>query len=189
MSALTDIKTGAVIKVDGAPCLVVWNQFNRKQQRKPVMRTKMKNLITGATVDKTFLSGESYEFADVESRMCQYLYHDQDAAYFLDNQSYEQFELKIDMVEGALPFMKDDTEVRVTFYEGRAIGVTPPIKVSLKVASTTPGVKGDSATGGFKQATLETGGVVDVPLFIVEGESIIINTETQEYVGRDSGGF
>ncbi len=186
MSSLTDIKTGAIIKIDGAPCLVVWNQFNRKQQRKPVMRTKLKNVITGATVDKTFLSGETYELADVEKRPCQYQYYDKDAAYFLDNQTYETFELSLDQVEGALPFLKDDTEVRVTFFEGKPIGVTPPIKVSLKVASTTPGVKGDSAGGASKQATLETGVVVDVPLFINEGELIVINTETQEYVGRDN---
>jgi elongation factor P len=189
MSALTDIKTGAIIKVDGNPCLVVWNQFNRKQQRKPVMRTKMRNVITGATFDKTFLSGEVYEFADIENRHCQYMYADKTAAFFLDNQSYEQFELSLDQVEGALPFLKDDTEVKVTFYEGKAVGVQPPIKVTLKVTSTSPGVKGDSAGAAFKQATLETGVVVDVPLFINEGEMLIINTETQEYVGRDSGGF
>jgi elongation factor P len=117
------------------------------------------------------------------------MYADKTAAFFLDNQSYEQFELSLDQVEGALPFLKDDTEVKVTFYEGKAVGVQPPIKVTLKVTSTSPGVKGDSAGAAFKQATLETGVVVDVPLFINEGEMLIINTETQEYVGRDSGGF
>ena len=186
MSSLTDIKTGAIIKIEGAPCLVVWNQFNRKQQRKPVMRTKLKNVITGATFDKTFLSGESYEFADIENRTCQYMYHDKEFAYFIDNETYEQFPLSNDQVEGALPFLKDDTEVKVTFYEEKAVGIQPPIKVSLKVTSTTPGVKGDSATGGFKQAIMETGVVIDVPLFINEGESIVINTETQEYAGRDN---
>ena len=91
MSALTDIKTGAIIKVGTDPCLVVFSQFNRKQQRKPVMRTKLKNLITGATMEKTFLSGESYEFAEIENRPCNYLYHDTDGCYFMDNQNYDQF--------------------------------------------------------------------------------------------------
>jgi len=184
MSALTDIKTGAVIKINDAPYLVVWNQFNRKQQRKPVMRTKLKNVINGATMDKTFLSGEAYEFAEIENRGCQYLYKDAEDANFMDNETFEQFTLPIDQIEGALQFLKDGMEVTATFYEGRGIGIRPAIKVSLEVTSTNPGVKGDTASGGWKQATLETGVVVDVPLFLEEGEMIIVNTETCEYVSR-----
>lgn len=186
MSALTDIKTGVIIKVNGDPCLVVWNQFNRKQQRKPVMRTKLKNLITGGTVEKTFLSGETYEFAEIENRLCSYQYHDADGGNFMDNETFEQFVLPLDQIEGALLYLKDDTEVRVTFYEGKPIAVIVPVKMALKIVETTPGIKGDTATGGTKQAKLETGAMVDVPLFINEGESIIVNTETGEYVGRSN---
>ena len=186
MSTLTDIRTGAVMKIGGAPYLVVFHQFNRKQQRKPVMRTKLKNVITGATMDKTFLSGESFEFADIERRRCQYLYNDGTDANFMDNDNFEQFTLPVNQIEGAMQFLKDDTEVYVTFYEAKPIGVQPPIKVTLKVTETTPGVKGDTATGGSKLATVETGAEVDVPLFITEGEEIMINTETGEYAGRSN---
>lgn len=164
--------------------MVVWNQFNRKQARKPVMRTKLKNLINGAMLDKTFLAGENFEFADVENKRCQYLYKDNNEASFMDNESFDQFQLPTDQIEGALPYLKDDTEVYVTFYEGRPIAVQPPIKIGLKVIETPPGVKGDTATGGSKPAHLETGATVTVPLFINEGDTIIVNTETGEYVSR-----
>ncbi|MBN2096224.1 elongation factor P [Candidatus Peregrinibacteria bacterium] len=186
MGNLTDIRTGVVVKINGSPYLVVWNQFNRKQQRKPVMRTKLKNLINGSTLDKTFLAGESFEFADVSNKRCQYLYKDSDNAVFMDNESYEQFHLPLDQVEGSLPYLKDDTEVYMTFYEGNPISVQPPPKVELKVVETPPGVKGDTATGGTKPATMETGVIVSVPLFINEGDVLLINTETGEYVSRAS---
>jgi elongation factor P len=185
-NSLTDIKIGRIVKINNAPCLVVWSQFNRKQQRKPVMRTKLKNLITGGTIEHTFLSGESFDFAEIENRRSQYLYRDTDSGYFMDNQTFDQFTLPLDQIEGALQYIKDDTEVYVTFYEDKPISVQPPVKVEMKVKETPPGVKGDTATGGTKPATLETGAVVDVPLFITEGETIIINTETGEYVGRIS---
>jgi len=184
MGNLTDIRVGAVVKLNDMPYLVVWSQFNRKQQRKPVMRTKLKNLIDGNALDKTFLAGENFEFADIERRKCQYLYQDGQVADFMDNESFEQFQLPVGDIEESLKFLRDDTEVYVTFYEGRPIGIQPPIKVNLKIVETPPGVKGDTATGGNKQATLETGAVINVPLFMKEGEEIVVNTETGEYVGR-----
>lgn len=183
-SSITDIRTGSVVKIDGKPYLVTWNQFNRKQQRKPVMRTKLKNVIDGSALEKTFLAGESFEFADIEKRRCQYLYRDQSDAHFMDNGSFEQFTIPVDQVEESLKFVKEDIEVYITFYEGKPIGMEPPIKAELKVIETTPGVKGDTATGGSKAATLETGAVVNVPLFIQEGEIIVVNTETGEYFKR-----
>ena len=184
MGNLTEIRTGAIVKVNGDPYLIVWSQFNRKQQRKPVMRTKLKNLITGATMDKTFLSGESFEFAEIENKRCQFLYKDSESASFMDNETYDQFALPLDQIEGSLPYLKDDTEVYVTFYESKPISVQPPIKVELKVLETPPGVKGDTATGGTKPAVLETGATVNVPLFINEGDVLLVNTETGEYVSR-----
>jgi len=183
-NSLTDIKTARLAKISAPPSLVLYSQLNRKQQRKPVMRTKLKNLITGGTVEKNFLSGESFEFAEIENRRCQYQYRDADAGYFMDNKTFDQFTLPIDQIEGALQYIKDDTEVYVTFYENKPISVQPPIKVELKVTETPPGVKGDTATGGTKIAKTETGATVDVPLFIQEGEMIVVNTETGEYVGR-----
>jgi elongation factor P len=186
MVNLTDIKTGRVVKVSGDPYLVTWNQFSRKEAQKPVMRTKLKNLITGSVIDKTFLAGESFEFADIERRRCQYLYKDSGGAVFMDNETFDQFTLPTDQIEGSLPYLKDDTEVYVTFYEGSPISVQPPPKIELKVIETPPGVKGDTATGGTKPAKLETGATVTVPLFISEGDVLLINTETGEYVSRVS---
>ena len=120
----------------------------------------------------------------MEHKRCLFLYQDADGAVFMDNENYEQFTLPLDQVEGTLPYLKDNTEVHVTFYESKPIGVQPPIKVALQVKETTPGVKGDTATGGTKQATMETGVVVNVPLFVQEGEELLINTETGEYVSR-----
>jgi len=184
MANLTDIRTGTVVKVNGNPYLVTWNQFNRKQQRKPVMRTKLKSLIDGGTLDKTFLAGESFEFAEIERKRCQYLYNDGGKAHFMDGESFEQFELDVDNIEDILKFLKDDTEVYVTFYEGTPIGVQPPVKATLTVTSTVPGVKGDTAQGGTKPATLETGATINVPLFVKEGDKLVINTETGEYDSR-----
>ncbi|MBU0727795.1 elongation factor P [Patescibacteria group bacterium] len=184
MSSLTDIKVGTVVKVNGDPFLVTKNQFMRKDAGKPVMRTKLKNLKTGNTLDKTFLAGESFEFADIERRKCQYLYKDSSEANFMDNESFEQFSLPLAGIEDLMEFLKEDTEVHVTFYEGAPIGVQPPIKITLEITETTPGVKGDTATGGTKQATVETGAVILVPLFIKEGDKVLINTETGEYVSR-----
>lgn len=186
MGNLTDIRTGTVVKVNGNPYLVVWNEFNRKQQRKPVMRTKLRNLIDGSALDKTFLAGESFEFADIERRRCQYLYSDDSKAYFMDGETFEQFELDTENIEDVLKFLKDGTDVFVTFYEGNPIGVQPPVKVTLAVTNTVPGVKGDTAQGGTKPAILETGVTVQVPLFVKEGDKLVVNTETGEYDSRTS---
>lgn len=148
------------------------------------MRTKLKNLIDDSVLEKTFLAGESFEFADIERKRCQYLYKDSNDAFFMDNETFEQFTLPVSQIEDSLRFMKDDIEVYVMLYENRPIGIQPPVKAALKVIETTPGVKGDTATGGSKLATVETGAVVNVPLFVKEGEKILINTETGEYVGR-----
>lgn len=156
----------------------------RKDASKPVMRTKLRNLITGNSLDKTFLAGESFEFADIERRKCQYLYSDGSSAHFMDNESFEQFELDAQNIEGVLRYLKDDTEVYVTLYEERPIGVQPPAKVTLAVTETVPGVKGDTAQGGTKPATLETGITINVPLFVKEEDGIVVNTETGEYVSR-----
>ena len=184
MGNLTDIRTGTIVKISDDPYLVVWNQFSRKQACKPVMRTKLKNLINGSVLNKTFLAGESFEFANVSNKRCQYLYKDNVSAVLMDNETFEQFNLALDQIEGALPYLKDDTEVYVTFYEGKPISVQIPPKIELKVVETPPGVKGDTATGGTKPAKLETGATVTVPLFVNEGDVLIVNTETGEYVSR-----
>lgn len=185
MPNLTDIKTGVIVKVNGDPYLVTQNVFSRKEAQKPVMRTKLKNLITGNVMDKTFSAGENFEMADIERRQSQYMYADADAGHFMDNESFEQLALPLDQIEDVLQYLKEDTGVYITYYEGRPIGVQPPVKVELVVTETPPGVKGDTASGGAtKPATLETGLIVNVPLFINEGDTLLINTETSEYISR-----
>ena len=125
MGNLTEIRTGSIVKVNGDPYLVTQNQFMRKDAGKPVMRTKLRNLITGNSLDKTFLAGESFEFADIERKKCQYLYSDESSAHFMDNENFEQFELDTKDLENVLKYLKDDTEVYVTLYEEKPIGVIP----------------------------------------------------------------
>lgn len=184
MGNLTDLKVGSIVKVKGDPFLIVNNSFMRKDAGKPVMRTKLKNLVTGNSLDKTFLAGESFEFAEIERKKCQYLYKDEENAHFMDNESFEQFTLKINDIEKTLKFLKDDEEVHVTFYEENPISVQAPIKVTLEITETTPGVKGDTASGGSKQATVETGAIITVPLFVKEGDKVVINTDTCSYDSR-----
>jgi elongation factor P len=183
-ASITDLKIGKVVKLKDDPFLIVRAQFNRKQQRKPVMRTKLKNLKTGGVLEKTFLSGESFEFADIKTQKIQYLYKTTTDAAFMNEQTFEQFEIPLEMIEGAVPYLLDGTTVDGVFYEGNMISISVPPKMVFTVIETTPGVKGDTATGGSKAATLETGLVVDVPLFINEGEKVRVNTETGEYVER-----
>ncbi|MBI5411970.1 elongation factor P [Candidatus Peregrinibacteria bacterium] len=184
MSSLTEIRTGSIVKINNAPYLVVWQEFSRKQQRKPVVRSKLKNIINGNVMDKTFLSGEAVEFADVTNRKCQYMYKDHQSAFFMDSETFEQFEIPLDTLERELNYLIDGMDVYIVFYEGRPITVDLPPKMVLKVIETTPGVKGDTATGGTKPATLETKLVVNVPLFIKEGDSVKVNTENGEYDSR-----
>lgn len=183
-NTLTDIKVGKIVKIGDEPYLVVASAFLRKQQRKPVMKTKLKSVITGSTLEKSFLSGETFEFADIAQRKCQYLYNDGMVANFMDGDTYEQFEIPLDSVEEQLKFMLDGTDVYVTFFEDRPVAVQLPPKIELRVTETPPGVKGDTAQGGMKPATLESGAVIRVPLFIEVDELIRVNTETGEYVER-----
>lgn len=169
---------------NGEPCSVVSNSFMRTAQRKPVMRTKLRGVMTGKTFDKTFIAGEDFELVEIEKVRSQYLYKDTDMAYFMDNNTFDQFGISLEMLGDAVRYLKEGEESTVTRYEGKPIGVELPPKVALKVMETTPGVKGDTAQGGTKAATLETGMVIHVPLFIEEGDSVRVNTETGEYVER-----
>lgn len=184
MANLTDLKQGRVVKYKDDPYLIVWSEFNRQQQRKPVMRTKLKNLKNGAALDKTFLAGESFEFADVRTQKVQYLYKTDTEAFFMNEATYEQFEIPLDIIESVVPYLLDGITLDGVFYEGNMISITLPPKMVFKVTETTPGVKGDTASGGSKAATLETGLVINVPLFINEGDKVRVNTEKGEYVER-----
>lgn len=182
--SITDLKVGRVVIFGDEPCIIVSNSFMRTAQRKPVMRTKLRGVMTGKVVEKTFIAGEAFDLVNIEKSRAQFMYKDADNVYFMDTTSFDQFQLPLDAVGDAVKYLKEGEETIVTRFEGRPIGVELPPKVVLKVIETTPGVKGDTAQGGTKPATLETGMVIQVPLFIEEGEAVRINTETGEYVER-----
>lgn len=182
--SITDLKVGRLVNYNGEPCLIVTNGFMRTAQRKPVMRTKLRGVMTGKVFDKTFIAGEDFDLVEIEKVRAQYMYKDEDMAYFMDQNTFDQFGIGLDMIEEVVKFLKEGEDATVTRYEGKPIGVELPPKVALVVKETTPGVKGDTAQGGTKAATLETGMVIQVPLFINEGESVRVNTETGQYVER-----
>lgn len=183
-SSLSDIKIGSKFTIQGEPYVVLSANFVRMQQRQPVMQTKLRNLISGKVLEVTFKPGDKLEEADLENKKATYLYKDEENAYFMDSESYEQFFFSVSQVEDKIGFLKEDTEVEVMRFEGKPVSIELPKKIDLKVTEAPPGIKGDTAQGGTKQITLETGQVVNAPLFIKVGDVIRVNTDTGEYVER-----
>ncbi len=184
MYTITDLKPGRAITIDGEPFLILSSQFGRKSQSKANMQTKLKNLKTGAIVARNFQGSEKIEPAEVGYRHVQYLYGNQGARTFMDLETYDQFDLTDESLGDLTEFLIDGLEVDALMYEENAIGIQLPVTVVMKVVESMPGVKGDTATGGTKPATLESGVVVSVPLFINEGDKVKVNTETREYIER-----
>jgi elongation factor P len=183
----SDLKgTGQVIKYNGEPYQIIWSNFMRTAQRKPVIQTKLRNLISGKVMEYSFKYGEKIEGADVLRKKMQYLYSDEGGASFMDPESYETVVLPRELVESQIKFLKEGSDTSVVFFEDKAIGLDLPIKIDLKVIETSPGIKGDTATGGTKPAKLETGHVVNVPLFIKEGDMVRVDSRDGSYVERAS---
>lgn len=180
----SNLTKGVIILFNSQPHEIMWSQFVRMQQRKPVMQVKMRNLLTGKVVEYSFKSGERIEAADITKQKAQFLYADQEGAHFMTADTFETIAIPSEFSQDKVGYLKEGEETAVEFFEGKPISIELPIKVNLKVKSTPPGIKGDTATGGTKPATLETGLIVNVPLFVKEGETIRINTETGEYVER-----
>ena len=180
----SDIRKGLKIEMDGQPFICVEFQFVKPGKGTAFTRTKLKNLITGAVLDRTFRSGEKLTPANTEEREMLYLYADGDNYVFMDNTTYEQTYIPSDVLGDDALFMPDNLDVTVLFWNDRPIGVTLPFFVELQVEHTEPGVKGDTASGATKPATLTSGGTINVPLFIEEGEWLKIDTRTGEYVER-----
>ncbi|MFL2804312.1 MAG: elongation factor P [Dehalococcoidia bacterium] len=180
-----DLKKGMSIEMDGEPYSVVDYERSKMQQRAPVMRIRFKNLKTGKVLDKTF-SGYDVSFtpADVQRRKAQYIYKDEDFYYFMDGQSYEQFPMNSDQLGDAVNFIIEQTEVDLVFFDENPISIDIPTSVELKVVSSPPGVKGDTAQGATKFAVLETGIEISVPLFVNEGDVLKIDTRSGEYLSR-----
>lgn len=184
LPSLNSIKVGLTILFNGEPYQVQTANFVRMQQRKPVMQTKLKNLINSKVLEYSFKAGEKVEEADLERKKCDYLYTDQTGVYFMDTESYEQFAIDTDLLGERTKLLKEGMQVDVLYFNEKPITVSFPPKVDLKVVTAPPGIKGDSAGSVTKQVTLETGLVVGAPLFIKEGDTIRVSTETLEYSER-----
>jgi len=182
--AAGDFRKGVTIEVDGQVFTVVDFMHVKPGKGAAFVRTKLKNVMTGAVIEKTFSPTEKFEEAVIERREMQYLYNDGELYYFMDTETYEQIPLNYDKVEDAIKYIKENMIVTVKFYKGEAFSVEPPTFVELEVVETEPGFRGDTATGGSKPATVETGAVIQVPLFINVGDKIRIDTRTGEYLER-----
>ncbi len=184
MISVTELRPGAKVEMDGGlwECLEYQHQKIGRGGAKVV--AKFKNLETGTIIEKTFNSGEKLKDIFVEAREMQYLYPDGDSYVLMDLETYDQYPVPAGVMGDAAKFVKEGMTVIADVYNGRIIKVTPPTVVELQVVETPPGVRGDTVSGGSKPATLETGAVVQVPLFIESGEVIRIDTRTGEYVGR-----
>lgn len=184
MYETSDIKKGLKITMDGAPFVVVEFQFVKPGKGQAFTRTKLKNMITGAVLDKTFKSGEKLEKADLESREMQFLYRDGPMFVFMDNQNYEQIQLSEDDIGDNKFYLLDGMTVDILMYGEKPIDVTPPTFVELAITETEPGFKGDTSGNTTKPAIVETGLKVNVPLFVTMEDVLKIDTRTGEYVER-----
>lgn len=180
----SELKKGTVIVYNHQPHEIMLAQFVRMQQRKPVMQMKMRNLLTGKVVEYSAKSGENFERADITKQKVQFLYADHDGAHFMNNETFETVDIPKELSDDKVGYLKEGTEINLVYFDALPISIELPIKVDLEVKSTPPGIRGDTATGGTKPATLETGAVVNVPLFVSEGDRVRINTETGQYVER-----
>jgi len=184
MISVNDFRTGLTIIVDGELYRVLDFQHVKPGKGAAFVRSKLRNLRNGNVVEKTFRAGEKVEKAMIENRKMQYLYAQGDSHVFMDMETYEQIELNADQIDYELKFLKENMEVYIMTYQGEMLGVELPNTVELKVVETEPGIKGDTASGGSKPATLETGLVVQVPFFVNEGDVLVINTSDGSYVSR-----
>lgn len=184
MISVNDFRTGLTIEVDGEIFTVQDFQHVKPGKGAAFVRAKLKNLRNGNIVDRTFRAGETVGRAMVENKEMQYLYASGDDHTFMDNETYDQITLSSDQLEWELKFLKENMNVHIQSYQGEILGVSLPNTVELKVVETEPGVKGNTATGATKNAKLETGLNVQVPLFINEGDVLLINTNEGKYVSR-----
>jgi elongation factor P len=184
MVSAGDFRKGITIEIDGQVWVIVDFQHVKPGKGAAFVRTKMKNVMQGNVLEKTFNPTEKFENAHVDKKDMQYLYNDGELYYFMDNESYEQLPLNKEKVEDAMNFVKENMTVTIKFFKGEAFSVEPPNFVELLIAETEPGFKGDTATAGNKPAILETGYKIMVPLFINEGDLIRVDTRTGEYMER-----
>ncbi|MBR2471243.1 MAG: elongation factor P [Clostridia bacterium] len=184
MISAGDFRNGITFELDGNVFQIIQFQHVKPGKGAAFVRTKIKNVITGGVIEKTFNPTDKMPKAHIERKDMEYLYNDGELYYFMDTETYEQLPLDTNILESALPFLKENMTVKVLSYKGSVFGVEPPNFVELEVTETEPGFKGDTATGATKPATVETGATVYVPLFVEIGNKIRIDTRTGEYMER-----
>lgn len=184
MITTSEFRVGVAIVVDGEACLIVERQHVKRGRGGAFVRCKLKNLRTGSQVERTFDAGEKVETARVETRKMQFLYVDGSLYHFMDNENYEQVQLSKEELGETFFYLKEGQNLEASLYNGKVIGISPPLFVELQVVNTEPGLRGDTVSGGSKPATLETGLAVLVPLFIDTGDVLKIDTRSGEYVER-----
>ena len=180
----SDFRKGITFEINGQPHVVLDFQHVKPGKGAAFVRTKYRNILTGATREEAFNPNDKFPKAHIETKVMQYLYNDGELYYFMDQETYEQVPLMQEQVEEAMKYLRENDEATIKFYKGSAFLVEAPNFVDLKVIETEPGVKGDTATNVTKAATVETGAVIQVPIFIEEGEVIQIDTRSGEYLGR-----
>ncbi len=185
MYSTTDFRRGLKIEIDGTPFEIVDFQHFKPGKGGAMVRTKLRNILNGRIVDNTFRSGEKVNRPDLETRDMQFLYHEGDELVFMDMTSYEQIQMKAEATDGKAGFLKDGQECRVLLYNGSPLDIDIPVSLVLEVVQTEPGAKGDTVSNVTKPATLETGLVIQVPLFVNEGNKVKVDTRTKEYLGRE----
>lgn len=184
MISVNDFKTGLTIEVDNNIWQVIEFQHVKPGKGAAFVRSKLRNLRSGTIQEKTFRAGERVSRAHIETKTMQYLYASGDAHAFMDMNTYEQIEMQASQIEHELNFIKENMEVSIITYEGEILGIDLPNNVELEVTETEPGIKGDTVSGGSKPATLETGLTIQVPLFINQGDVLVVNTAEGKYISR-----
>ena len=179
-----EFRNGVTFEMDGQVQQVIEFQHVKPGKGAAFVRAKMRNLATGAVVERTFNAGERLQNATIDRRIMQYLYEGDGTYVFMDNETYEQTELTKEQIGTGINFLKENMDVKIISFEGRILGVELPNTVELVVVKTEPGIRGDTATGGNKPATMDTGYVVKVPLFINEGDHLLIDTRSGDYIQR-----
>ncbi len=187
MLSAGDFRNGVTFEMDGQVMQVVEFQHVKPGKGSAFVRTKMRNVITGSVVETTFNPSDKFEEAFVERRNMEYLYNDGDLYYFMDTETYEQIPISKDVLTDSFRFVKDNMVCKVLSYKGNVFGVEPPTFIDLEITETDPGFRGDTATNVLKPATLETGAVIKVPLFLSVGDKVRVDTRTGEYLERAKG--
>ena len=180
----SQFRNGLKLELDGQPFTMIYFQHVKPGKGGAFVRTKVKNLLNGRTIERTFRSGEKVETADIEEKTMQYLYNDGESLIFMDQESFDQIPMPPDVIGDQIEFMMENMNVEVLFWRGRPVNMQLPNYIESKVVRSDPGVKGDTSSGASKPATLECGATINVPLFIKEGDVLRVDTRTREYSER-----